>query len=52
MSLTRGTQLGIYEVTAKSGEDGVGEVWRATTRGGAAARGTPSRRIGDDQPGS
>ena len=39
MSLTLGTRLGIYEVTAKIGEGGTGEVYQArdTTRRGARA---------------
>ena len=30
MSLTPGTRLGVYEVTAQIGEGGTGEVYRAT----------------------
>ena len=39
MSLTTGTRLGIYEVTAKIGEDGMGEVYqvRGTAQCGARA---------------
>ena len=40
MSLTHGTRLGVYEVTAKIGEGGTGEDYQArdTTRRGARAR--------------
>ncbi len=39
MSLTAGTRLGIYEVTAKIGEGGMGEAYQArdTTRRGERA---------------
>ena len=30
MSLTSGTRLGVYEVTAQIGEGGMGQVWRGT----------------------
>ena len=29
MSLSSGTRLGVYQVTAQTGQGGMGEVWRA-----------------------
>ena len=50
MSLTPGTRLGFYRVTAKIGEGGMGEVWQARdTKIGwdVALKVSPSRSTSD-----